>query len=59
MPDPTPTERLEAMESALMKCLGAMNQAQRDGVLDHLDACDDGGQFWHEAKEAAEEALAS
>lgn len=29
----------------------AMQRAYDEGCVDHLDACDDGGAFWHEALE--------
>lgn len=41
----------------IRELLEAMKEAERVGCVDHLDCCDDGGAFWYDAVERAEEAL--
>lgn len=42
------------LKRALKDCIEAMKRAQDEGVVDHLDCCDDGGQFWYDALQNAE-----
>ena len=45
------------LRGALVRCLAAMEKSQDEGCTDRLDACDDGGAFWSEAKDQAKAAL--
>lgn len=50
-------DRIDDLEKALRACVAAMKQSIEVGCTDHLDCCDDGGAFWHNAFEEAEELL--
>lgn len=49
----------ELAKQALQSCVAAMQKSRDEGCTDHLDCCDDGGQFWYDAIENAEKALAA
>ncbi len=44
-------------EELLTACIKAMHLVQDTGNLDHLDCAPDGGQFWRDALEQAEDFL--
>lgn len=49
--------REQKLENAVRSLLAAIKEAQDAGCIDHLDCCDDGGDFWYNAIEAANESL--
>ena len=55
--------RQNVLEAALARCLRAMEYAEKVGVVDHLDCCDEAfdgfknGTWWYKAIEQAKRAL--
>jgi len=45
---------VEELKAALKECAAAMRKSVEEGCTDHLDCCDDAGQFWHDAVANAE-----
>lgn len=54
MEELTETERLRR---AVRECLDAMRKAVDEGCVDHLDASERAGEWWHAALEAGDAAL--
>ena len=46
-------DRIDDLEKALRACVAAMKKSQSVGCTEHLDCCEDGGDFWHHAVEEA------
>lgn len=45
--------------TALKACVAAMRKSRDVGCTDHLDCCDDGGQFWWDALETADKLISN
>jgi hypothetical protein len=41
--------RIAELEAEVARLKYAMRRAVSEGCVDHLDACDDAGAFWHNA----------
>lgn len=51
------SDKCAELRGALRLCLAAMTRSLDEGSTDHLDASEDGGAYWWEARKAALEAL--
>lgn len=45
------------IRDSIKEMLEAAKKLHKVGLLDHLDCCGDGGQFWHDAIEGLEKSL--
>ena len=48
---------LARKDAALRMAVEAMERSVEEGCTDHLDCCDDYGEFWHKAIAACRKAL--
>jgi len=49
--------REQELEAMVERLVAAMKEAHNVGCVDHLDCCDDGGEFWYGAIEDAKALL--
>lgn len=50
-------EERERLRDALVACDCAMGRSVKVGATDHLDCCEDGGEFWYGARRKASSIL--